>query len=169
MRKLPLLLCAVVMLMTSCQPKPETVVVDPEAIKTELNNFMDEYNVAYKSMDINKMTALCTDNVLFLGSDPSEFWSKKQMTDYITSQGLDTIKLEFVIDRREILVAADGNSAIVVEQFLMPLVSPNMAVRSIDHIVKVGDGWKFDLISWNVIPRNEDIPKLNAAFEEAAK
>ncbi len=111
------------------------------------------------------MTALCTDNVLFLGTDPSEFWSKKQITDLITSQGLDTIKLEYVIDRREILVAADGNSAIVVEQFLMPLISPNLSVRAIDHIIKVGDGWKFDLISWNVIPKNEDIPRLNAAFE----
>ncbi len=165
MRKLPLLLCAVVMLLTSCQQKPATVVVDSEAIKAELTTFMDEYNVAYKSMDINKMIALCTDNVLFLGTDPSEFWSKKQITDLITSQGLDTIKLEYVIDRREILVAADGNSAIVVEQFLMPLISPNLSVRAIDHIIKVGDGWKFDLISWNVIPKNEDIPRLNAAFE----
>lgn len=165
MRKLPLLLCAVVMLLTSCQQKPATVVVDSEAIKAELTTFMDEYNVAYKSMDINKMTALCTDNVLFLGTDPSEFWSKKQITDLITSQGLDTIKLEYVIDRREILVAADGNSAIVVEQFLMPLISPNLSVRAIDHIIKVGDGWKFDLISWNVIPKNEDIPRLNAAFK----
>ena len=166
MRKLPLLLCAVVMLMTSCQPKPETVVVDPEAIKAELTVLLDEYNVAYKAMDINKMTSFCTDNAMFLGSDPSEIWSKKQITDYFMSQGLDsTMKLEFVVDRREILVATDGNSAIVVEQFILPMISPNLPVRAIDHVIKVGDGWKFDLLSWNVIPRNEDLPKLNAAFE----
>jgi len=166
MRKIPLLLCSAVMLMTSCQQKPAAVVVDSEAIKAELTTFMDEYNVAYKAMDINKMTSFCTDNALFLGSDPSEFWDKKQITDYFMSQGIDsTMKLEFVIDRREIIVAADGNSAIVVEQFVIPIISPYLAVRGIDHLVKVGDGWKFDLLSWNVIPKNEELPKLNAAFE----
>ncbi len=166
MKRTPLLISALVMLMASCQQKPATVVVDTEAIKAELTVFLDEYNVAYKAMDINKMTSFCTDNAMFLGSDPSEIWNKKQITDYFMSQGLDsTMKLEFVIDRREILVAADGNSAIVVEQFILPIISPNLPVRAIDHVVKVGDGWKFDLLSWNVIPRNEDLPKLNAAFE----
>jgi len=166
MRKVTLLLCAAVILMTSCQQKPPTVVVDSEAIKAELTIFLDEYNVAYKAMDINKMTSFCTDNALFLGSDPSEIWDKKQITDYFMSQGLDsTMQLEFVVDRREILVAADGNSAIVVEQFILPVISPNLPVRCIDNVVRVGDGWKFDLLSWNVIPRNEDLPRLNAAFE----
>ncbi len=166
MNKTPLLIWAVVMTMTSCQQKPATVVVDTEAIKAELTIFMDEYSVAYKAMDINKMTAFCTDDALFLGSDPSEFWSKQQITDYFMAQGLDsTMKLEYVIDRREILVAADGNSAIVVEQFVLPIISPNMPVRCINNVVKVSDGWKFDLLSWNVIPRNEDIPVINAAFE----
>ncbi len=157
---------AVVMIMTSCQQKPVTVAVDPEAVKVELAAFMDEYNVVYKAMDINKMTALCNDNALFLGTDPSEFWDKKQITDYFMSMPADsTMKIEFNVDRREILVAADGNSAIVVEQFFIPLISTKLQVRCIDKVVKVGDKWMFDLISWNIIARNEDIPRLNAALE----
>lgn len=165
MNKTPFLILAVVMTMTSCQQKPATVVVDPEAIKAELIVFLDDYNMAYKAMDVNKMTSFCTDNALFLGTDPSEFWNKKQITDYM-SQGDSTMKLEFVVDKREIRVAADGNSAIVVEQFTLPIISTKMAVRCIDNVVRVGDGWKFDLLSWNVVVRNEDIPKLNAALEE---
>jgi ketosteroid isomerase-like protein len=166
MKKTPLLIWVVVMLMTSCQQKPVTVAVDPEAVKAELATFMDEYNVAYKAMDINKMTAFCTDNALFLGTDPSEFWDKKQITDYFMAQGTDsTMKLEFKVDRREIMVAADGNSAIVVEQFFIPLISTKLQVRCIDKVVKVNDKWMFDFLSWNIVTRNEDIPKLNAALE----
>lgn len=166
MKKTPLLILAVVMLMTSCQQKPVTVAVDPEAVKAELATFMDEYNTAYKAMDINKMTAFCTDNAMFLGTDPSEFWNKQQIIDYFMAQGTDsTMKIEFKVDRREILVAADGNSAIVVEQFFIPLISTKIQVRCIDKVVKVNDKWMFDLLSWNIVARNEDIPKLNAALE----
>jgi hypothetical protein len=166
MKKTPLLMWAVVMIMTSCQQKPATVIVDPEAVKVELATFMDEYNVAYKAMDINKMTAFCNDNAMFLGTDPSEFWNKQQIIDYFMAQGTDsTMKIEFKVDRREILVAADGKSAIVVEQFFIPLISTKIQVRCIDKVVKVNDKWMFDLLSWNIVARNEDIPKLNAALE----
>lgn len=166
MKKVSLLVSVLVMMLTSCQQKPVTVAVDPEAVKAELAIFMDEYNAAYKVLDINKMTALCNDDALFLGTDPAEIWDKNQIIDYFLSSGFDsTTILEFEIDRREIRVAADGNSAIIIEQFYVPLISPKIAVRSIDKVVKVGDGWKFDLISWNMIPRNEDLPKLSAALE----
>jgi hypothetical protein len=166
MKKTPLLMWAVVMIMTSCQQKPATVIVDPEAVKVELATFMDEYNAAYKAMDINKMTAFCTDNAMFLGTDPSEFWNKQQIIDYFMAQGTDsTMKIEFKVDRREILVAADGKSAIVVEQFFIPLISTKIQVRCIDKVVKVNDKWMFDFLSWNIVAKNEDIPKLNAALE----
>ena len=166
MKKTPLLMWAVVIIMTSCQQKPVTVAVDPEAVKAELTTFMDEYNVAYKAMDINKMIALCNDNAMFLGSDPSEFWKKQQITDYFMAQGTDsTMKIEFKVDRREILVAADGKSAIVVEQFFIPMISTKIQVRCIDKVVKVNDKWMFDFLSWNIVAKNEDIPKLNAALE----
>jgi len=166
MKKTAFLIWAVLVILTSCQQKPVTVAVDPEAVKAELATFMDEYNVVYKAMDINKMTALCNDNAMFLGTDPSEFWNKKQITDLFMAQASDsTMKIEFKVDRREILVAADGKSAIIVEQFFIPLISTKLQVRCIDKVVKVNDKWMFDLLSWNIVARNEDIPKLNAALE----
>jgi len=166
MKKTLLLLGAVVMIMTSCKQKPATVAVDPAAVKAELATFMDEFNAAYKALDINKMIALCNDNALFLGTDPSEFWNKKQITDLFMAQAGDsTMKIEYKLDRREIIVAPDGKSAIVVEQYFVPFISAKIQVRSIDKLVKVDDKWMFDFVSWNVIPRNEDIPKLDAALE----
>jgi ketosteroid isomerase-like protein len=127
---------------------------------------MDEYNAAYMALDINKMTALSTDNAMFLGTDPAEFWNKQQIIDFFLAQANDsTMKIEFKVDRREIMVAADGKSAIIVEQYFVPLISTKMQVRCIDKVVKVNDKWMFDFVSWNVIPRNEDIPKLTAALE----
>jgi ketosteroid isomerase-like protein len=166
MKKGPFLTLAFVMLMTSCQQKPVTVVVDKEAVKAELTTLMGEYNAAYMAMDINKMTAFCSDDVLFLGSDPSEIWNKKQITDYFMSMpGDSTMAIEFTVDMREILVAADGKSAIVVEQYFVPLISTKLSIRCINNVVKVGDKWMFNLISWNIIPRNEDIPKIIGALE----
>jgi hypothetical protein len=63
------------------------------------------------------------------------------------------------------LIAEDGNSAIAIEQFYFKLFSPNIQWRAIFHAVKVGEGWKFDFISWNLIPKNEDIEKINKAVE----
>jgi len=166
MKKTPLLIWAVVIIMTSCQPKPATVAVDPEAVKAELATFMDEYNAAYMALDINKITALCDDNTMFLGTDPSEFWNKKQITDLFLAQAGDsTMKIEFKVDRREIMVAADGKSAIIVEQYFVPMISTKMPVRCIDKVAKVNDKWMFELLSWNIVARNEDIPKLSAALE----
>jgi hypothetical protein len=166
MKKTPLLILVVVMLMTSCQQKPATVAVDPEAVKAELATFMDEFNAAYMALDINKITASCNDNAMFLGTDPSEFWNKQQITDLFLAQAGDsTMKMEFKLDKREIMVAADGNSAIIVEQYFVPLISTKVQVRCIDKVVKVNDKWMFDLVSWNIVVKNEDIPKLNAALE----
>jgi len=140
--------------------------LDKEAVKAELTTLMGEYNAAYMAMDINKMTAFCSDDVMFLGSDPSEIWNKKQITDYFMSMpGDSTMAIEFTVDRREILVAADGKSAIVVEQYYVPLISTKLPIRCIDNVVKVGDKWMFNLISWNIIPKNEDIPKIIGALE----
>jgi len=109
---------------------------------------------------------LLTDDALTLGTDPSEFLSKKQISDAWTQAMADTtIKLDYSIDRREIRVAPDGKSAVVVEQFMFPVLSPKIPVRNIYHVIKPGDKWMIDFLSFNLIPKNEDLVKLNAALQ----
>ncbi|HBE41800.1 MAG TPA: hypothetical protein DDW27_11465, partial [Bacteroidales bacterium] len=59
----------------------------------------------------------------------------------------------------------DGNSAIVVEQYIMPFLSSKIPLRNVYNAVKTNDNWMIDFISWSFIPKNEDISKLNKAVE----
>ena len=72
--------------------------------------------------------------------------------------------LEFGYNR-EIRIAADGNSAVSVEQMFMEVFSQKMPMRIVYHLVKNGDDWLIDFISWSFIPNNEDLGKLNKALE----
>jgi uncharacterized protein (TIGR02246 family) len=166
MKKIYFLSLVAVIVMCACQQKPVAVPVDTEAAKTAVAALLDEFNAAFKGNDASKVMVFLTDDALTLGTDPSEFLSKKQISDAWTQAMADTtIKLEYSIDRREIRVSPDGKSAVVVEQFMFPVVSPKIPVRNIYHVIKSDDKWMIDFLSFNLIPKNEDLAKLNAALQ----
>jgi uncharacterized protein (TIGR02246 family) len=166
MKKTIYIFSIAVIIITACQPKTKIVPVDTESAKAAISALFDKYNSAYKAKDTNTLLAALTDDVLVCGTDPSEFMDKKQISDGWTQAFADTsFKINYSIDRREIRVAADGNSALVVEQYVMLVLSPNIPIRCIYHAVKAGENWMLDFISWNFIPKNEDIVKLNKALE----
>jgi len=47
----------------------------------------------------------------------------------------------------------------------MEVFSQKMPMRIVYHLVKNGDNWLIDFISWSFIPNNEDLGKLNKALE----
>jgi ketosteroid isomerase-like protein len=137
-----------------------------EVLKVAVNALLDKYDSAFKAKDAPTLIALLAEDGLFCGTDPSEIWDKKQISDGWKQYFADTsLLIDYTVDKREILIAEDGNSAIAIEQFYFKLFSPNIQWRTIFHAVKAGEGWKFDFISWNLIPKNEDIEKLNKAVE----
>jgi ketosteroid isomerase-like protein len=155
-----------VLLITACQTKAKIVPVNTEAEKASISALLNKYNSAFKAKDLNSILTTLSSDVLVCGTDPSEFWDKKQIIDMWTQAFADTsLKLNFSIDRREIRLVADGNSALVVDQYVMSFLSPKIPIRSVYHLVKVDEKWMLDYISWNLIPKNEDIPKLNKALE----
>jgi ketosteroid isomerase-like protein len=140
--------------------------VDTESAKVAVSALFDKYNSAFLAKDANTLIALLTENALACGTDPSEFWDKKQISAAWTQSFADTsLKISYSRDKREIRVSRDGNSAIVVEQFTFPLISPKISVRCIYYAVKYDEKWMVDFISWNLIPKNEDLAKLNKALE----
>ena len=149
----------------ACQPKPQPVVVDLTASKAEVNTLMETYLKAFNAKDVKTLTTLITDDGLYCGTDPTELMDKKSTTDAWTMAFADTSSnYAIVLDKREIRVTADGNSAIVMEQeFFNP--TPKIQLRLVSHAVKTADGWKLDFISWSLIPKNEDIGKLIKALE----
>jgi uncharacterized protein (TIGR02246 family) len=166
MKKIYCLILLAVMITVGCQPKVQNKPVDMTTVKEEITTLMDQYLKAFTSKDVNTITTLITDDGLFCGTDPSELLDKKALSDMLTQSLADTtMNWSYSVDKREIRVAADGSSAIVLEQFIMPGLSPKIPTRLIYHVLKAGDKWMFDFISWSFIPKNEDILKLNKAIE----
>jgi ketosteroid isomerase-like protein len=166
MKKACILLSVVLLATASCQKTPQVVPVDIEAEKSAIASLIDKFNLAFNAKDVPAMVAFLTEDALCCGTDPSEFWNKEQITDLWTQTLADTaLKINYSYSKREIRLATDGNSAIVVEQYVFPLLSAKIPLRNIYNVVKTDETWMVDFISWNFIPRNEDIPKLNKAVE----
>ena len=166
MKKIYIILTIAVIVITACQQNPKPGPVNIEAEKAAIAALFDQFNSAFNAKDASALTASLTDDALICGTDPSEFWDKKQIADLWTQSFADTtLKINYSYSKREIRVAADGNSAIVVEQYIMPFLSSKIPLRTVSNAVKTNDKWMIDFISWNFIPINEDIPKLNKAVE----
>jgi ketosteroid isomerase-like protein len=166
MKRLLLVLFIVAMVFTSCQTKTKVLPADLAAAKVAVTKVLDTHWSAVKAKDANTVMALLTDDVLSCGTDSKEFWNKTDMYNNIRLMFVDTsFKIDITIDRLEIRIAKDGNSAIALEQLFMKPYSQKIPVRNIYHLVKVNDIWQFDFTSVSFIPNNEDIGKLNKALE----
>lgn len=166
MRKTFFILLVAMIIIAACQPKSNTIPVDTAAAKDSVSALLDRFSAAMKSKNVNVSAALITEDGLLCGTDPSEFWDKKKWTDELAKMAADTsVRIDYSIDKREIKMAPEGNSAIVIEQGIMPSLSPRISFRMIYHVEKTGDIWLIDFISWSFIPKNEDIPRLNMAME----
>lgn len=137
-----------------------------EAVKASVAALLDKYDSSFKAKDAPAVIALLAKDGLFCGTDPTEIWNKKQISEAWTQAFAETsMTIDFTVDKREILVAEDENSAIAIEQLYFKFISPNIMWRVIFHAFKSGEDWKLDFISWNFIPKNEDIEKINKAVE----
>jgi uncharacterized protein (TIGR02246 family) len=166
MKRLLLVLFIVAIVFTSCQTKTKVLPADLTAAKVAVSKVLDTHWSAVKAKDADAVMALLTDDVLSCGSDSQEFWNKTDLYNNIIQVFADTsLKTDITIDKREIRIAKDGNSAIALEQMFMKPFSEKLPVRTVYHLVKVNDIWLFDFTSVAFIPNNEDIDKLNKALE----
>jgi len=166
MKRLLLDLFIVAMVFTSCQTKTKVLSPDLTAAKVAVTKVLDAHWSAVKAKDANAVIALLTDDVLSCGTDSKEFWNKTDMYNNIRQMFADTsLKTDITIDKREIRIAKDGNSAVALEQMFMKPFGQKIPVRSIYHLIKVNGIWQFDFTSVGFIPNNEDIGKLNKALE----
>jgi uncharacterized protein (TIGR02246 family) len=166
MKRTIYLMLVAVMIMTACQTKTKIVSVDKAAAKVAVTAVLDKYNSGMKAKDANAIMTLLTDDVLYCGTDAKELLDKAGLSNMMNQTFADTsLKVNYSIDKREVRIAADGNSAIAVDQMFFKAFSQKMPVRMVYHLVKNGDNWLFDFVSWNFIPNNEDLGKLNKALE----
>jgi len=166
MKKTFYLIFVAVIIITACQTKTKIVPVDTAAAKVAVTTVLDKYNSAFKAKDVNAILTLLTDDGLYCGTDSKELMDKASLSNMMNQTLADTsLKVNYSVDKREIRIAADGNSAIAVEQMFFKAFSQKIPMRMVYHLVKNGDNWLFDFVSWNFIPNNEDLGKLNKALE----
>ena len=150
-------------LLVGCQI---TETVDLKAAKNDITTLLDNLHQASRDKDIDFLKTVFTDDGLCLGTDPEEFWNKEQVIGINLHMFDDeSILFDYSIDKREIRVDPDGNSAICVEQFTWNTLSQKIPIRLIHHFIKVDDDWKLDFVSWSLIPLNADLEKLNKALK----
>jgi ketosteroid isomerase-like protein len=137
---------------------------------TEFNNdvarVLDAHWSALKAKDADAVIALVSEDFLSCGSDPKEFWDKTDMYNTVKQMLSNSeLKIDITVDKREIRVAKDGNSAIAFEQMFLTPFSQKIPVRTVYHLVKENNAWLIDFTSTGFIPNNDDIDKLNKALE----
>lgn len=166
MKRLFLVLFTGAIVLISCRTKTGVLPADLTAEKIAVTKALDAHWAAVKAKDADAVIALLTDDILSCGSDPGEFWNKTEMYNNIKQMFSDTsLKADITIDKREIRISKDGNSAIAFEQMYLKPYSQRLPVRTVYHLVKTNDIWQFDFTSVGFIPNNEDIDKLNKALE----
>lgn len=164
-RLLPVLLIGAVVY-ASCQTKAKVVPSDLTAAKVAVTKVLDAHWAALKAKDADAIIALVTDDFLSCGTDSKEFWNKTDVYNTIKQMFADTsLKIDITVDKREIRIARDGNSAIAMEQMFMRPVSQKIPLRTVYYLVKDNNTWLIDFTSTGFIPDNEDIGKLNEALE----
>ena len=151
-------------LLIACQPKNQAV--DKSAAKEAVNTFMDKYLNLWNAKNVKLLSTFLADDGQFYGTDPSEIMDKKTLSDGWVKSFADTsANFSYAVEKREILLAPDGNSAIVTEQFEMSPLTGKIKCRLVSQIVKSEDTWKIEYLSWSLIPKNDDLGKLITALK----
>jgi ketosteroid isomerase-like protein len=147
----------------SCQTKTK---VDMTKSKDDVAKVLDDHWAALKAKDADAVISLVSEDFLSCGSDPNEFWNKTDMYNTVKQMLANSeFAIDIKVDKREIRVSKDGNSAIAFEQMFLTPYSQKIPVRTVYHLVKENNNWLIDFTSTGFIPRNEDIGKINKALE----
>lgn len=164
MKKIIYLLVITAMVIVSCVSKVKTVPVDLEAEKVAVNELFDNFNAAYLAGDAATLTSFLTEDALFLGTDPGEFWDKNYFRDVWTETFTSGVPELHEISGRTIKLAPDGQSCIMIQQYIMPEFLPGIIMRNAYSLTKTDGDWKIFVINVSIIPKNEDIPKIIGAL-----
>ena len=166
MKKVLLFLAVVCIGFASCQRNQSTAsAVNKEEVSKAVGELFDGFNSSFKNKDANTMGNFLSDDGLFLGTDPEEFWSKQRVVEEVSKMAQDTtVNSNFTVDKREVRVSSDGTTALVIEQCAVPFLG-KIPVRMIGHAAMKDGQWKIDFYSWSLIPKNENLSKLSEAYQ----
>jgi uncharacterized protein (TIGR02246 family) len=164
MKKMFLALAVVCLGLASCQQNESAPSVSKDDATKAVGELFDGFNSAFNKKDATAMGNYLSDDGLFLGTDPEEFFNKQRVMQEVTNMAQDTsVNANDTIEKREIRVSPDGQMALVVEQTIVPFLG-KIPARMIGHASMKDGEWKIDFYSWNLIPKNDMLKKISEAY-----
>jgi ketosteroid isomerase-like protein len=155
-----------VIIIASCQANTKTIPVDTAAIKAEVTSVLDKWHTAYQGKDLTVLMSLFSDDLLFCGPAPNEFWDKPTLYPLFERPFANpSFVISYSIIERNIKVVKDGTSAISTEHYFLNMASTKIQARQVCNLVKSDGSWKIDYVSVSYIPNREDMGKINKALE----
>jgi len=139
--------------------------INDVAAKADLVKALDQFYLAYNNKDIKAFTAFLTEDGLYCGTDPKEFWDKATYSKLMGETFADPSFIpNLKIDKREIRFYNNGTTAIVVDQFFMDF-STQIPLRQVLHFTKTDKKWLCSFSNTSFIPNNEDVDKILEAVK----
>ena len=137
---------------------------DSAQAKTDIATLVNTVHNGFRQKDLSAIEKSMTADALVLGTDPTEVWEFNRFRDSIQKFFADTSfhGLQYEVPNHQI--AVHGNSAIIIDQFQLNDISKKMMTRNIAHARYENGKWLLDLFSWNLVPTNRDVPKIDKAL-----
>jgi hypothetical protein len=145
-------------LLTTCQ-QPTTV--DLKAERAAVNAVFDKFEATTMT---DTLATFLSEDALVSGTAPAELFTKEQTVEMWKQYYSGKVPEHTYISERIVKIASDGNSATVIEEYIMPSMSPVIPARNTLHLMKTDGKWMIDFISIAFIPKNEDVPKIDKAL-----
>lgn len=165
MKKTLSFIALAVIIAAGCQQNKESEQADLKAREAAIKVMMDQFNEVMTVQDVDSMATFIAEDALICGSDPSEFFSKEAAMK-IWEEMAAGPEVDFLfLEEQALHMAPDGNSAVVINQFYIPMMVPNLPVRNVYFLTKAKGRWMISLWSTSFIPKNDDLSKILQALE----
>lgn len=138
--------------------------VDERAVRRACEAVLDDWHDAAAKADEARYFDHMSDDAVFLGTDATERWGKAAFREYAHPHFAAGKAWSFQSTRRELVVAANGDSAWFDEDLATPNLGP---ARGSGVLIRVADDWKIAQYNLAVTIPNErfDLVKEAASVE----
>ncbi|MCU4162351.1 nuclear transport factor 2 family protein [Carboxylicivirga caseinilyticus] len=142
--------------------------IDLKIVQQEIHSLLDKFHEAFKTWDIETVSNMMSEEMLYMGTDQTEVVDKygfiKDATEFARHLNQN---LTYNIDKRIVRVYHDANSATSIEEFFEPLFSKTMSYRMTVNWILENDEWKMDFVNWGMITSNEQVMKIDEAMRNS--
>lgn len=173
MKKIAVTLCALALLTACNNASDETTTTtgdtsmtttaagpsDTAQARRDLTAILDSMHHSFVRRDASYIDRYMTEDGLYMGTDPIEILNRTEFRRYQDS-ALKDPAFNPQLNVRERIIRIHGASANLVEQYMAPGLSQKLMLRNVAHARYENGRWVVDMLTYNVIPKNEDFPKI---------